>query len=237
MKTKVLTGLAIAATLLIGQPVFAYTENRDGGGGARGGGAHVAVAHESRAPAGSFGATRNVRSESFATRGYASEPATRNYASIRSRGNDANFAATDYGARNSVAFGGGGTHNYGNGYGNNNRGGYASGSHNGWGQGQQYFWHGHHYRWVNNGWIIIDSSAYGDGDYDPGTTYDYGTNGGGNLNVQVQAALQQQGYYQGPVDGIVGAGTSQAIANYQQANGLRVTGTITPGLLNNLGIE
>jgi peptidoglycan hydrolase-like protein with peptidoglycan-binding domain len=56
------------------------------------------------------------------------------------------------------------------------------------------------------------------------------------VSIEVQTVLQQQGYYEGPIDGVVGPGTQAAIAAYQQANGLRVTGTITRGLLVDLGV-
>ncbi len=56
------------------------------------------------------------------------------------------------------------------------------------------------------------------------------------MSAQVQADLARDGYYNGPVDGLVGPGTQAAIAAYQRDNGLRVTGTITNGLLRSLGI-
>ena len=58
----------------------------------------------------------------------------------------------------------------------------------------------------------------------------------GSVGVEVQQALNQQGYYRGPIDGVIGPGTSAAIAAYQRDNGLRVTGTITHGLLRDLGV-
>jgi hypothetical protein len=124
-----------------------------------------------------------------------------------------------------------------------NRGQYAFASHQGWNHGSEYNWNGNHYRWYGNGWFIVSPYPYGYGDYGPnyyGTTYyapGYSNYGGAPVSVQVQSALSQQGYYQGPIDGIVGPGTRAAISTYQQNNGLRVTGTITPGLLNNLGVS
>jgi hypothetical protein len=134
-------------------------------------------------------------------------------------------------ARKSMAFGGNGNHG--------NKGGghyqYAFASHGGWNHGQEYSWHGHHYRWINNGWFIIDPFPWVAGYYGPGYNSP-GDYNGGPVSVAVQQALSQQGYYNGPVDGIVGPGTSAAISAYQQSNGLRVTGTITRGLLNSLGV-
>jgi hypothetical protein len=114
---------------------------------------------------------------------------------------------------------------------NNARGQYAFASHAGWSHNQQYNWNGRNYRWYNNGWFIIGPYPYYYGNYGPGYY------NGGSLSAEVQSALEQQGYYQGPIDGVVGPGTQAAIANYQQNNGLRVTGTITAGLLRDLGVS
>ena len=37
---------------------------------------------------------------------------------------------------------------------------------------------------------------------------------------KIQSALRQRGFYEGPVDGIVGPATERAIAAYQQRHGL-----------------
>jgi peptidoglycan hydrolase-like protein with peptidoglycan-binding domain len=52
----------------------------------------------------------------------------------------------------------------------------------------------------------------------------------------VQSALQQQGYYQGEIDGMLGADTSAALATYQQAQGLETTGAIDEPTLESLGL-
>ena len=130
----------------------------------------------------------------------------------------------------SVAFGGRATNN------SNSHGTYAFASHQGWNHNQEYNWNGHHYRWYNNGWFIIDPFPYaGYGYYGPnyyGPAYYYS----GSVTIEVQHQLAQDGYYLGPIDGIVGPGTRAAIAAFQQANGLRVTGNINPALLNTLGM-
>ena len=54
--------------------------------------------------------------------------------------------------------------------------------------------------------------------------------------MQVQTALLAYGYYSGQVDGIVDAGTRLAIEKYQSDAGLKITGTITPQLLDTLRI-
>ena len=40
--------------------------------------------------------------------------------------------------------------------------------------------------------------------------------------ANIQTALQQQGYYQGDIDGLIGPQTRAALAQYQQANGLEI---------------
>jgi len=54
--------------------------------------------------------------------------------------------------------------------------------------------------------------------------------------ANVQAALQQQGYYQGDVDGLLGPLTRDAIANYQRDHGLYVTSAIDQPTLQSLGM-
>ena len=44
--------------------------------------------------------------------------------------------------------------------------------------------------------------------------------------ANIQTALQQQGYYQGDIDGLLGPQTRAALAQYQQANGLETTSAI-----------
>jgi hypothetical protein len=246
MNSKLLTGLAAAALLLIGGPAFGHDDHRAGGGNPAAfhpvAASHRAVSfarHTSvaaaRRPAlvahNNFAnARRNTAGRSFT----ASRNTRVNHAAYaaKNRGNAGNLARGNTysrgNSRNSVAFGGNANDAHG-GYGH---GQYAFASHNGWNQGRQYYWHGHHYGWYNNGWYIIDPFPYYGYGY---SSPSYGDNGGG-VAVQVQSALQQAGYYQGPIDGIIGPGTSAAIAAYQRDNGLRVTGTITPGLVQNLGV-
>ncbi|WP_069095343.1 peptidoglycan-binding domain-containing protein [Methyloligella halotolerans] len=57
---------------------------------------------------------------------------------------------------------------------------------------------------------------------------------GGQMVADTQAALTRLGYRPGPVDGVMGPGTSSAIRNYQYAYGLPVTGTPSPALLDHL---
>jgi len=54
--------------------------------------------------------------------------------------------------------------------------------------------------------------------------------------ANVQASLQQQGYYHGEVDGLIGPLTRGAIADYQRDHGLYTTSTIDQPTLQSLGI-
>jgi Putative peptidoglycan binding domain len=53
---------------------------------------------------------------------------------------------------------------------------------------------------------------------------------------QVQSALHRLGYYHGPVDGDFGLNTQTALESYQIHSGGPVTGTLTLGVLNSLGV-
>ena len=49
--------------------------------------------------------------------------------------------------------------------------------------------------------------------------------------VQVQRRLAREGYYHGPIDGIMGSRTHYAIRAFERAHGLRVDGAISNELL------
>ena len=65
----------------------------------------------------------------------------------------------------------------------------------------------------------------------------YGYNGlpPDQIVADVQGALQRLGYYQGAIDGVLGAATQAAIEKYQQDHGLPVTGGIDARTLAVLG--
>jgi len=54
--------------------------------------------------------------------------------------------------------------------------------------------------------------------------------------ANVQAALRQQGYYHGEVDGLLGSLTRAAVADYQRDHGLYMTSTIDRPTLASLGM-
>lgn len=55
--------------------------------------------------------------------------------------------------------------------------------------------------------------------------------------ANVQANLQQQGYYTGEVDGLLGPLTQEALVNFQNSNGLAPTGSIDEPTLGALGMS
>ena len=73
-------------------------------------------------------------------------------------------------------------------------------------------------------------------DYD-GPIYGYDGLQPDEIIANIQAALQQLGYYPYAVDGILGPQTETAIANYQRDYGLSVTGAIDPPTVRSLGLS
>jgi hypothetical protein len=55
--------------------------------------------------------------------------------------------------------------------------------------------------------------------------------------ANVQSALQQQGYYEGELDGILGPQTRAALAEYQSAQGIEPTGLVDEPTLETLGMS
>ena len=75
-------------------------------------------------------------------------------------------------------------------------------------------------RWVKpkgNGWIMIEG-------LDGGRYENYYP----SVVKNVQTALQTEGLYGGPLSGVLDEATSNALAEYQKANNLRVSGVPTP---------
>src|SRR6266480_461412 len=108
-------------------------------------------------------------------------------------------------------------------------------------------WWGHHYNrivFVYGGWYYWNSGwwypAWG---YAPnayyaydGPIYAYNNLPPDQVIANVQGALQQQGYYQSDVDGLLGPITREAIANYQRDHRLYVTSAIDRPTLDSLGM-
>jgi hypothetical protein len=127
-------------------------------------------------------------------------------------------------------------------------------------RGQQYaVFRNYHREWHDRGWwrshcdriIFVPGGwyywnagywfpAWG---YDPyayyaydGPIYAYNGLAPDQVIVDVQLQLQRAGYYDGPVDGILGQMTQEAIAAFQADNGLAVTAAIDEPTLATLGI-
>ncbi|PWT84424.1 MAG: hypothetical protein C5B58_04710 [Acidobacteria bacterium] len=78
------------------------------------------------------------------------------------------------------------------------------------------------------------SSPY---DNDQQSSYDDSAPPATNPTVSaVQSELAELGYYQGPIDGVLGDNTEAAIARYQEDHDLSVTGTVTTAILQSLGV-
>ena len=76
-----------------------------------------------------------------------------------------------------------------------------------------------------------------DNSADDNTAPDNGAPVADTTTVQaVQTELTQLGYYNGPVDGIFGPTTRDAVAKYQIDNQLDVTGSLSPDTLQSLGV-
>ena len=109
------------------------------------------------------------------------------------------------------------------------------------------WWHNHYNRvvFVYGGWYAWNAGywypAWG---YAPnsyyaydGPIYGYNSLPPDQVVANVQAALQQQGYYQGEVDGLLGPLTREAIAAYQAEQGLYTTSAIDQPTLESLGMS
>jgi hypothetical protein len=68
-------------------------------------------------------------------------------------------------------------------------------------------------------------------------SYNQPAYGNGSIVVTVQSRLARAGYYHGPIDGVMGPGTSYAIRAYERNRGLRVDGVISGPLLRNMGLR
>ena len=120
----------------------------------------------------------------------------------------------------------------------------------------------YHPQWHDQGWwrshhnritFVFGSPYYWDAGYwypawgyDPGAAYYYdgpiyASNpemDPGQVVANVQSALQEQGYYEGDIDGVLGPQTRAALAEYQSAQGnLEPTGAVDEPTLESLGIS
>ena len=98
---------------------------------------------------------------------------------------------------------------------------------------------GGYYYWNNNGYWY---PAWG---YDPGQEYyaydapiyvGHRAEPPDRVIADVQSELQEMGYYQGEVDGLLGPLTREALTSYQADQGLQVTAVIDEPTLDSLGM-
>jgi Putative peptidoglycan binding domain len=125
--------------------------------------------------------------------------------------------------------------------------------HRDWDRRHAHFFHNRFFVFDDGFWFGLDPGFY-PWDYlpyyaDDYYPYDYyadsqpydntGNNSAPVADPTVQATqteLAQLGYYKGPVDGIFGPTTRDAVAKYQTANQLDVTGSLSPDTLQSLGL-
>src|SRR6266699_281156 len=125
--------------------------------------------------------------------------------------------------------------------------------HGDWDRRHAHFDHGHFFVFINGFWCGLDDGffpwdylPYYADDYYP---YDYYAdslpynNNAYNIDPAdsatvkaVQRQLLDLGYYNGSIDGVFGPSTREAVAHYQIANHLNVTGSLSPDTIQLLGV-
>jgi Putative peptidoglycan binding domain len=127
--------------------------------------------------------------------------------------------------------------------------------HSDWDRRHAHFDHGRFFVFDDGFWFGLDAGffpwdylPYYADDYYP---YDYYTdtdpydNNGATYDIApadsatiqaVQRQLLSLGYYNGSIDGVFGPSTRDAVAKYQLANHLNVTGSLSPDTIQSLGV-
>ena len=95
--------------------------------------------------------------------------------------------------------------------------------------GGWYYWHANY--WYP-AWGYQPEAVY---PYD-GPIYAFNDLEPDQVVANVQATLEQLGYYRGPINGVMDSATQDAIANYQRDHGLYATSTIDEPTLASLGM-
>jgi Putative peptidoglycan binding domain len=128
--------------------------------------------------------------------------------------------------------------------------------HNDWDRRHAHFDHSRFFVFIDGFWCGLDAGyfpwdylPYYPNDYYPYDYYtdadpydydntNYNIDSGDSATVQaVQMQLARLGYYNGSIDGIFGPSTRDAVARYQIANQLNVTGSLSPDTLQSLGLR
>ena len=89
--------------------------------------------------------------------------------------------------------------------------------------------------YYSNDYYLYDYYADTDPYDNSGATYNIGAADSATIQT-VQARLLNLGYYNGSIDGIFGPSTRDAVARFQIANQLNVTGSLSPDTLQSLGL-
>ena len=125
--------------------------------------------------------------------------------------------------------------------------------HNDWDRRHAHFDHGHFFVFINGFWCGLDDGffpwdylPYYADDYYPYDYYAdslpynnnaYNIDPADSATVQaVQRQLLDLGYYNGSIDGVFGPATRDAVAKYQIAKQLNVTGSLSPDTLQSLNL-
>lgn len=108
------------------------------------------------------------------------------------------------------------------------------------------WWRGHYDRliFVSGGWYFWNLGywypawGYDPGYYYPydGPIYGYGALTPDQVVMNVQLQLRDDGYYTGPIDGVLGSQTRYALAAFQADHGLAVTSAVDQPTLATLGL-
>jgi hypothetical protein len=127
--------------------------------------------------------------------------------------------------------------------------------HNDWDRRHVHFDHNRFFVFIDGFWCGLDAGyfpwdylPYYPNDYYPYDYYtdvepydyneaNYNVNPADSATVQaVQIQLARLGYYNGSIDGVFGPSTRDAVAKYQIANQLTVSGSLSPDTLQSLGL-
>jgi Putative peptidoglycan binding domain len=133
-------------------------------------------------------------------------------------------------------------------------------AHRNWDQHRAYYSNGHWWSYDSGAWIGLDT-GFSPWDYYPYYAFDYypyayypgyyadvepyysndgltsDTPAPDSTVSAVQTRLNQLGYYNGSVDGMFGPQTRNALARYQIASHLTVTGSLSADTLQSLGLQ
>jgi hypothetical protein len=115
-----------------------------------------------------------------------------------------------------------------------------------WDRRRPHYYGNRYYVFDDGFWYGLDDGYY-PWDFDPYYPYAYSATDDNGYDQSadpysastisaVQSQLAGQGYYRGPVDGIYGRQTRDALTRYQSNHGLQVTGGLNSGTLQALGV-